>query len=361
MFMPSAFPLTITRIYLVAASNNAMDAGMQFDLELYQETGQPTPGPRIGAPINLSIAGSQSAATVVDFALLGLPAPTIPNPGRFRICFRKQFDQMHNICLDDASPPSAYGRNWAHVRIAADPGNPCGSAITGNEWYSADGTGSIFPGFPGIQGDFIVRPDLLAADPTGLPGGGGTCPIEDAGVAPDADEPPEDAGELAEAGEPDAEPGEDAIAKDAGEDAGEDAGMVEPDAGPSRPPEIIAISPDSGRSDSPTNVTITGRSFASGLTVKIGAISASDVAVGGSTTITAIVPQGIAAGIYDVVVTNPDMQAAILADGFTVQGQQVVNPPRAEGCGCAAQRSGGAPWLAICCLLMMWARAKRRG
>jgi hypothetical protein len=357
-FGAAAFPLTIQRIYLVAASDQVMEAGMQFDLEMYQETGQPTPGPRIGQTINLSIAGSQTAATVVDFTALGLVPPTIPNPGRFRICFRKQFDRMHNICLDDANPPSAYGRNWAHVRIAADPNDPCGSAITSNEWYSADGTGSAFPGFPGINGDFIVRPDITAADPTALPGGGGTCPGQDGGVVdfgPADTGPPPDAGELEDAQVFDAEPEDTGVAKDAGEDAGVDAGLLAP--------EITAISPDRGKSDSQTSVLITGKNFVDGLTVKVGAIGLNDPSVGGSTTITAVVPQGIAAGVYDVIVTNPDDQADILEDGFTIEGPPVGGAPPDEGCGCTSlseSREHAFFGLLLLGLLGILLRVKRR-
>lgn len=364
-FQASAFPLTIDRIYLVAASNNAMDAAMQFDLEIYQELGNPQPGPQIGNTLNLAIAGSQTAATVVDFTNLGLQAPQIPVPGRFRICFRKQFDAGHNICLDDFNAPSAYGRNWAEVRIAADPNNPCGPAIVPNTWYSADGTGSF--GFPGIMGDFIVRPDITAADPAGLPGGG-ACPGEDAGVPDDAGIGPVDGGPEPDggpdagmdaamdggppdAGVPEAGPMDAMVAPDAADpnDAGDpdDAGLDPKDAGDEQAdagtlpgvdagvlpaPEITAISPDEGRTDSPTKITVTGRGFVSGVELKIGAIAAQDVTLGGATTLGATVPQGIAAGVYDVVVTNPDGQAAILSDGFTIVGSSGGSPD--EGCGC---------------------------
>lgn len=42
----------------------------------------------------------------------------------------------------------------------------------------------------------------------------------------------------------------------------------------------------------------------------IGTIGTSDIAVGGSTTISAAVPPGIAVGAYDLIVTNTDSQAA---------------------------------------------------
>jgi hypothetical protein len=347
-FQASAYPLEILRIYIVAASNSLMDAAMQMDLELYQELGTPAPGPQIGSTINLAIAGSQTAATVVDFAGLGVPNPQIPTPGRFRICFRKQWDAQHNICLDDANPPSAYGRNWAHVRVAADPMNPCGSAIIGTMWYSADGTGSILPGFPGIMGDFIIRPDLSPADPAGIPGGG-MCPDVDAGVEMDAGIAPADTG-ARDSGAP-IDAAEDAGAADAdpidtgAPDTGDpiDAGDLEKDAG-LLAPEVTAISPDRGKSDSSTDVTIIGRNFASPATVRIGAIFAAGVTVAGTSTILARVPQGIAVGIYDVIVTNPDGQAAILTDGFQVTGDPVSTggSPPDDGCGCGASSHRGS-------------------
>jgi len=61
-----------------------------------------------------------------------------------------------------------------------------------------------------------------------------------------------------------------------------------------------------------------------------------------------------------VVVTNPDSQAAILPDGFTIRGDPVNGTPPDDGCGCrqAGRGGNGGLWLfALLLLLIRW-RAK---
>ena len=81
-------------------------------------------------------------------------------------------------------------------------------------------------------------------------------------------------------------------------------------------PAITSINPTSGSTAGGTSVTITGTSFVSGATVKLGGTAATNVNVNSSTTITATTPAH-AAGAVDVVVTNPDAQVGTLAGGFT--------------------------------------------
>ena len=76
-----------------------------------------------------------------------------------------------------------------------------------------------------------------------------------------------------------------------------------------------AVTPSSGSIDGGTNITITGTGFASGATVTIDGIAATDVHVVSATTITAITPKGTA-GAKDVVVTNHG-SSKTLAGAFT--------------------------------------------
>ena len=81
-------------------------------------------------------------------------------------------------------------------------------------------------------------------------------------------------------------------------------------------PALTDIAPDSGAVEGGTEVTLTGTDFASGATVTIGGVAATAVVVVSQTEITAVTPAG-AAGAQDVMVANPDGQAATLAGGFT--------------------------------------------
>jgi plastocyanin len=86
-------------------------------------------------------------------------------------------------------------------------------------------------------------------------------------------------------------------------------------------PSVTSISPNTGSTAGGTVVNITGTGFQTGATVTIGGISATDVSVVNSTSITAKTPLGPAseqAGLpRDVVVTNPDGTTATLMRGFT--------------------------------------------
>jgi hypothetical protein len=84
---------------------------------------------------------------------------------------------------------------------------------------------------------------------------------------------------------------------------------------PSPLPAITTLSPTSGSTAGGTTVTINGANFQSGATVKIGGIAATSVVFVSSTRITAHTPAH-ATGTAAVVVTNPDANAATLANGF---------------------------------------------
>ena len=78
----------------------------------------------------------------------------------------------------------------------------------------------------------------------------------------------------------------------------------------------FSISPVSGPGSGGTDVTIAGTSFAAGVTVTFGGVAAINVAVPGSTQITATTP-ALAPGVaYDVIVTNTDETHGTLTKGF---------------------------------------------
>jgi hypothetical protein len=89
-------------------------------------------------------------------------------------------------------------------------------------------------------------------------------------------------------------------------------------------PTVTGIVPNNGNQGISVPVTITGTNFVSGATVKLtrGAdtINATGVTVAGATSITGTIPIPLAAAIgqWNVVVTNPDLQAGTLTNGFTV-------------------------------------------
>ena len=82
------------------------------------------------------------------------------------------------------------------------------------------------------------------------------------------------------------------------------------------PPIITGIEPFSGPTNGGTAVTITGKNFTNGVTVKIGVRDAVDVKVVSATEITATTPPG-SEGTADVIVTNPDGKSVTLKNGFT--------------------------------------------
>lgn len=87
---------------------------------------------------------------------------------------------------------------------------------------------------------------------------------------------------------------------------------------PSVPPTVTEISPSKGLNTSITNVTISGENFMATPQAKIGTVACLNEVFINSTTLTATVPAGIPAGIYNVRVTNPDGGSGILLSAFKV-------------------------------------------
>jgi hypothetical protein len=106
------------------------------------------------------------------------------------------------------------------------------------------------------------------------------------------------------------------------------------------PPAISNISPNTGTTAGGTSVSITGTNFASGATISIGGIAASNVNVANSTYITAVTPAH-AAGTVDVVVSNPDGQSGTLTGGFTYSTPTAPPPTVTSVSPNAGPTSGG--------------------
>lgn len=89
------------------------------------------------------------------------------------------------------------------------------------------------------------------------------------------------------------------------------------------PPEVelqvVSIDPASGVSNEPFNARVYGSSFSDGARVLFGTNEGAQVNVLDSNTIKLIVP-ALTTGVYDVVVTNPSGQRAVLRRGLTIGG-----------------------------------------
>ncbi len=81
-------------------------------------------------------------------------------------------------------------------------------------------------------------------------------------------------------------------------------------------PTVTGISPTSGTTAGGTPVTITGTNFQTGATVSLGGTAATGVTVTPPNTINATTGAH-AAGLVNVVVTNPDSQSGTLTNGYT--------------------------------------------
>jgi hypothetical protein len=89
-------------------------------------------------------------------------------------------------------------------------------------------------------------------------------------------------------------------------------------------PKATSVSPGSGPTNGGASATISGSNFLPGATVTIGGVTATNVKVTNSSTITLNTPAN-AAGAVNVVVTNPDYQAATLSSGYTYAASQGIS------------------------------------
>lgn len=322
--------------------------------------------------------------TTPAFVSLAL-SPTYPAlSGSFRICLLNGADDSDmGIIYDGDGIQAGYnyqrlgGRAWEDAMTGGVTGDfSIRAVVTTTDhtpWTSP--AGACFPGGadagPRDSGsaDAGLAPDAQDPADLGVSADGGVAPA-DSGVEPaDSGVPPSDSGvEPADGGfGPDARPTDadfqtpDAQAADAGFAAADalpaDSGPV--DAGVAAPaPTITSISPASGVNNAAIDVVVSGTGFVSGATLKIGAIPTTRVTVPGPTTLLAQVPPGIVAGTYDVVLMNPDGQAAVLVRGYevtTTSGQA----PTDGGCNCSSEPRGPVG-LALLALALVRRQARRR-
>jgi len=94
---------------------------------------------------------------------------------------------------------------------------------------------------------------------------------------------------------------------------------------PEDKPIISDVSPDFGPTTGGT-VTITGKNFVDGATVKFGQNEAADVSVVSDTEITVRIPAAAEVNTVDVTVINPDGKQVSLADGFRYLSYECPQP-----------------------------------
>ncbi len=89
-------------------------------------------------------------------------------------------------------------------------------------------------------------------------------------------------------------------------------------------PTVTSISPAGGALAGGTAVTINGTGFVNGATITIGGVAASSVLRVSSTTLTAVAAIHIA-GLFSVVVTNPDSQIGTLTNGYSYAAAPTIS------------------------------------
>jgi hypothetical protein len=87
---------------------------------------------------------------------------------------------------------------------------------------------------------------------------------------------------------------------------------------PNPSPTLASINPNMGGSDVPTPVVITGTNFMGSPVLKLGDTWLESVVVVDPSTINAVVPAGIAAGVYDLTIYNGDCQSDVLEAAYMV-------------------------------------------
>jgi MYXO-CTERM domain-containing protein len=100
---------------------------------------------------------------------------------------------------------------------------------------------------------------------------------------------------------------------------------------------LYAITPASTSEGTPVDFVLLGSGFVQGADVTIGGLSASDVTVQDSGTISGRSPSALPAGTHDVDVRNLDGTSASLTAAFTVDGK--------GGCGCTTGAGADAGWI----------------
>jgi len=107
------------------------------------------------------------------------------------------------------------------------------------------------------------------------------------------------------------------------------------------PPAVTSITPSSGTTAGGTPVTLIGTAFTAGATVSIGSTPCTSVSVDFANQITCVTPAH-AAGIVDVIVTNPDAQTGTLFAGYTF-----ISPPTITAVSPASGTTGGTTTITL--------------
>ncbi len=89
---------------------------------------------------------------------------------------------------------------------------------------------------------------------------------------------------------------------------GHGGAAVDPEEPVAAAPVVTSVAPSSGLALTATSITVTGTDFVSGATITIDGALCTSTAFVDSTELTCNTPDSLAAGTYDIVVTNPDEQ-----------------------------------------------------
>ncbi len=93
---------------------------------------------------------------------------------------------------------------------------------------------------------------------------------------------------------------------------------------PNPPPDLEAFVPAAGTPYAPTPVEIRGSGFIERPAVRLGEIWLLSVTLASSMTLDAVVPAGMAPGIYTATLYNGDCQESLLPNAFTIVGQCIT-------------------------------------
>jgi hypothetical protein len=357
----SSFPLSLTKVKLALASITVVEAGGGFmcepgaggmlnvNYEVY--SGSSVPASITNLPAN-GVWPGESIVVPITSAPITLSEPATAGSTNYRL-------NLNEIPLNGITiaPPNTYIRVVVTIPTGSVQSASCqalglqppaavafrDSDITGssrrNFIYQIDPTGvvgdrwvfneSFIDPVSGnnINGDWIIRLEVESmSNPNPADGG--------ISINPDASGPmpPADSGVQNPV--------------DTGVQSPADSGVTEvADSGAQNlgPPKITAITPSEGNNTANNPVVIIGSGFADGASARIGQIPLIGIEVPGSSTIKGVVPAGIADGVYDVLVENPDGQIALLQDGYAV-GNSSGNgnagaPPAESSCGCESLQS----------------------
>lgn len=375
---PSAAALTLEgALVLFAPTGGSSPTFFEARVYPHPNTNAPPPPPQY-LPVQ---SGGLAVPAVTTPMFYSMPlTPQYSVTGEFRVCFLAGLDDSDmGFVYDSAITP---GRNFTNrggwrdasalvtgdfVVRASVLSTELAPWATGGECAAGATDAGVRDAAPGVDAapaadvgprpdaatgldaaagvDAVATPDAEPVADAAAPTDGGVAP--DGAVAPDAAAGVPDAAVAADAAAvaPDA-----AVAADAA--ASTDAGAMLP------APTITSVSPDRGNNAQAVPLVITGTGFTAGLRVRIGAVQLADPSLAGTTTIEASVPPGLAAGTYDVLVQNPDGQAAVRSKAYTVV---VGDPAVADGCTCVVAPTGGrAAELSLVLLAGLVIRGRRR-